>query len=253
MHYSSKNYGFTQSQTLLILFVVLLVLFVLIFVPFHNSTKRKITVAKLKMVYTMLYQANNKYSINADSLSDYFDTALSPEEFGEEYYIPFLNIEDICSDNQNKCWNEVQYKDLGGRKFSNKAAYSIILKNGAVIGFSKDKNGLMNLIVDIDGKTGKNQLGYDVFVFSFYNNNLIPKLCEDSVYEIYIKDGMHFGGYDKCGIPQDIYDYKELYSKDLADACNKKAPRSLDGIGIGAACSALIFKSNWTIDKIYPW
>ncbi len=105
------------------------------------------------------------------------------------------------------------------------------------------------MIVNIDGNAGENILGRDVFVFSFYNADYPPQLCDESVYKNkVIKSGMHFGGYDKCGIPYDTYSHNELH-----ETCNKKAFKSEDGLGVGSSCLALIQSGSWTIDKKYPW
>lgn len=256
MKFFSKKTGVTQSQTLLIVGIVFLVLFAFIAVPFYNSCRQKSVVVKLRTIYTMLAQANKMYSLVSGAEQNEYETGLEAADFAKKYFVPYLNVKNECEDKQDACWQEVEYTDLGGKKFRDKITYSVILANNAVVGFAKDKNGLLNLFVDIDGKVGQNKLGYDVYVFSFYNNRVANELCaakDNPKSSAYIKDGLHFGGYDACGVPQDVYDYKDIYGKDLVDGCNKKAKRSPDGAGVGAACSALIYKSNWTIDKIYPW
>ena len=109
------------------------------------------------------------------------------------------------------------------------------------------------MIVDINGKAGSNRLGKDIFVFSFYNNELKPDICDKSVYKKLVNNGLHTGGYDKCGIPQDVYDYDELISKEFYEACNKRAPTDSLGLGTGSACGALLKNNNWVMDKQYPW
>lgn len=63
------------------------------------------------------------------------------------------------------------------------------------------------------------------------------------------QNGIHLGGFDKCGIPQDVYDYNQLSSKNFEDGCNKSSPQNVYGNGVGSACLAFIKASNWTIDK----
>lgn len=232
--------------------IVFLVLFAFIAVPFYNSCKQKSVIAKLKTLNKQLASANNIYSLATDSNPDDYDYNMEVNEFVEKYFMPYLKVKSTCKKAQDACWNKVQYTDLAGRKYFDKINYSIVLSDNTVLGFSKNKDGLFSIIADIDGKAGKNKLGRDVFVFYFYNDKVSAELCKNSETQ-YIKKGMHFGGYDKCGIPHDIKDYLEVYSKSLDDSCNKKAPHNPNGIGVGAACLALIFKSNWAIDKIYPW
>ncbi len=249
---SLKKDGVTQSQTLLIMGIVGLVLFAFIAVPFYNSCKQKQVITKLKTLNTQLAQANKIYSLATSTNPDEYDYNLSIDKFAETYYTPYMKIVSTCKESQDECWNKIQYTDLAGKKYIDKIKYSIILSDKTVIGFYKNKDGLISIIADIDGKAGKNKLGRDVFVFYFYNDKVSSELCKKSN-DIYIKKGMHFGGYDKCGIPHDMNSYSEVYGKDLEDSCNKKAPNTQNGIGVGAACLALIYKGNWTIDKIYPW
>ena len=49
------------------------------------------------------------------------------------------------------------------------------------------------------------------------------KICDEKVYKKFpIQSGLHLGGYDKCGIPHDIYNYEDLISRDFYEGCNKK-------------------------------
>ena len=217
-----KRVAVTLMQTMLIVGIVFLVLFMILAVPMYNSYKQK------KAVYSFL-----------NTLT---------------YFTPYLSINNYCKESQEQCWKTPQYKDLKNTRMYDKSKYSIILADKTVLGFFKNKNGLISLIVDIDGPVGVNRLGRDVFVFYFYNNRQRPKLCPEKVYnEHYIAEGMHLGGYDKCGIPHDRYTLTDFYQNKFEDGCSKKSKSTDDGVGLGAACGALISKSGWVIDKSYPW
>lgn len=253
-HKFRKFRAITQSQTLLIIGIVFLVIFATISVPFYKSCKQKIAISKLRTLHAQLVDANHRAFLSTMTNMNEFDTTLPIDKFAETYFTSQLPVEKYCKESQKECWGDIQYKDLQKKSTTNKITYSIILKNGTVLGFSKDKNNLITLITDIDGKVGDNKLGRDVFVFYIYNTLQRPKLCEDSVYnKYYIANGLHFGGYDKCGIPHDVRPYPELFSPDLEDGCNTKSKPNPVGVGVGAACLSLIKVSNWTIDKIYPW
>ena len=245
----------TQSQTVAIMGIVGLILFAMIAVPFYKSCKQKETVTKLKVIHSAMTQANKLYSLaTSDAIGEYSVEDESTEEFAQRYFTPYMKGIKVCNTSQDNCWNKLQYTDLLNNKYIDKIDYSIILSTKAVLGFYKDENGIMSIITDINGKSGENKLGKDVFVFTFYSNNKNANLCDKSVYEQkYISEGLHFGGYDECGIPFDTYTYTELSSKDLKDGCDKNAPKSENGIGVGSACLARIYAVNWTIDKKYPW
>ena len=244
----------TQSQTMLIMGIVFLVVFALIAVPFYNSVKQKIAITKLRTLYTQLIDASHRAFISSMTNMNEFDTTLPIDKFAQIYFTSQLPVERYCIEKQGECWNPIQYSDMTNSLFDNKVTYSVVLKGGTVLGFSKNVNNLITLIVDVDGKFGDNKLGRDVFSFYIYNNTQRPTICTEDIYEkYYVKDGVHFGGFDRCGVPHDAYPYEELYSLTLDDGCNPEAPPSPLGVGVGAACSALIKASNWTIDKIYPW
>ena len=136
----------------------------------------------------------------------------------------------------------------------NKAMYSVVLADGSIIGFNKDKNDFVTLLVDINGKVKPNRLGQDVFMFSIYNAEEPPEICDKQKYEnLMTYSGIHLGGLDKCGIPLDTYSYADLASKDIEDSCNKKSSASLTGFGVWSACAALLKLNAWTVDKNYPW
>lgn len=252
--FCNKRCGITQMQTLLIMGIVFLVLFALIAVPFYNSYKQKKSITKLRTLYSTLMQANKNYSLIAAVNMGSFDTSMPINVFAETYFTPYLTINSYCKGAQTECWNSPQYKDLANNKVFDKSLYSIILQDKTVLGFSKNKKGLVTMIADIDGLSGDNKLGRDIFVFYIYNNETRPVLCDDEEYNKYnISNGIHIGGYDKCGIPHDVHSYKELFGDKLEDGCNKSAPINEGGIGSGGACAALIKSSNWAIDKIYPW
>lgn len=249
-NYLRLNEGVTLSQTLTIMSIVFLVLFILIAAPFYTSYKQKQSMTKLKQVYSLLMQTNIQYALANKEENE----NLTTEDFVNKYYKPYLPVEYICSDSQEKCWNQIQYIDLNNKKIFNKIDYSLVLVNRAVLGFGKTKDNLRYAIIDVDGKVGKNKLGRDVFVFYMYDNKIAKTLCDkNDLNQHYISDGLHFGGWDECGIPHDTYSYEDLYSKNVKDGCNKKSPSNITGLGIGAGCTAIVKYLNWTIDKIYPW
>lgn len=254
MRVLNKRFGITQLQTILIMGIVSLILFAMIAVPFYNAYKKKFTVSRLLVLYSTLVKANREYAIINGEDIGHFDINMTVNNFAERYFLPYMPISYYCKGQQNDCWNTPQYTDLKGNKKINQALYSIVMQNNTVIGFHRDTNGYISLIVDIDGKSGYNKLGKDVFLISFYDNNNKPTICAPEEYEKFnVKDGFHFGGYDKCGIPVDVYAVDELMSETFPDGCNKKAPALISGTGVGSSCLPIIKANSWTIDKKYPW
>ncbi len=251
---NKRKGNITLSQTVLIVGIVALLLFAMILVPFYKSYQQKLAIVKYQKAYAMLQQANRMYSLVSGEPMNKYNTSLPVNVFAETYFTPYLQISEYCKGKQDSCWNSPQYKDLKNRKKSNMALYSIILDDNTTIGFHKNKQGLMTIILDTNGKTGENTLGKDIFVFSFYDNENHPKLCDEKPSQNKnIPNGIHFGGYNKCGIPQDTLEYNDLISKKGFDTCNKNAETNELGLGAGTACGALLRVNNWAMDKNYPW
>lgn len=247
--------GFTQSQQLLVIGIIFLILFALIAVPLYNLCKQKGIVTRLQAVHSILEQAKHKYFLETGDLLTNYDEKISVEDFAKTYFVPYLSVKKSCSKkNQVACWGHLKYTDLSKNAISNNSDYSIALESGTVVGFSKSKEGFITMLIDINGPVGENKLSRDIFVMYIYNNKLQPKACSLDEYKKYnISNGIHFGGYTKCGIPHDVLPYEQLFSKILEDGCNKKAIKQKGGFGSGTACAALIKRSQWRIDKIYPW
>jgi len=251
----SKRNARTALESVVIFGTVSLFVFFVMVCPMYITYQKKQAITSYRLVYSKLTQANKMYSlVNSDGMNN-FNTSLPVDKFAEKYFVPYLDTVTLCKTSQDKCWKNPQYKDLKNRKMIDKSTYSVRLTDRSVVGFHKNKQGLMSVIVDINGSAGVNKLGKDVFVFYFYNKAFQPKLCENvNTNGKIINNGLHYGGYDKCGIPHDTYSYPDLYKKDLFDGCSKKAITDTDfGLGAGAACGAVLNKTDWVMDKIYPW
>lgn len=245
----------SQIKNIIVSMLVSVLIFASILLPFYANFKQKKAIVTYRTVYSKLLLANRLYATLDSQEQGVYDTTISANDFAEMYFTPYLTIESFCKGDQSACWKKPPYKDLKNTKYFNKSMYSIVLDNNSVIGFHKEpKQNLMSIIVDTDGIKGQNKLGKDIFVFYFYNDKTRPTLCKDSVYkDKEIPNGIHFGGYDECGIPQDYYDYKKLYDKKFPDACSKKAEAGKYGLGVGAACGAMLYKNSWVMDNKYPW
>ncbi len=244
----------TQSQTILIVGIVFIILVFTVGVPFLKSVKLKTLESKLKVLHFQLLNSSNTSFMRYSETPGDFDVTLPISDFIRHYFSLDMPIVAKCKEDTSPCWGAIQYKDLANKTYSNKFTDGYVLNNGAVVGFRKTEDNQVSILLDVDGKSGENVLGHDVFIYSIYNNSHKPKLCDETVYnEHYIQNGLHVGGVDKCGIPHDVYDYTKLRSPELEDSCNKKSVSYENGFGVGAACSAVIKVQDWTIDKNYPW
>ena len=245
---------FNRAILSVIILITIVVSFGFLVCHFYNISMQKVAITKLKSIHAELIQASRISSMVHNEDMGNFQMDIPINLFAEKYFTPYLRIDSYCKGNQDSCWNSPQYKDLKGNAYFNKSLYSVVLTDGSVVGFNKDKNNIITLIVDVNGKVKPNKLGQDVFLFSLYNTENHPEICEKSEYDkLSIYSGIHLGGVDKCGIPHDTYSYIDLVSAKFEDGCNKKASSSTNGFGVGSACLAVLKLNAWAVDKNYPW
>ena len=246
--------NFNRAILAVIILIVLVGVFGWMVCYFYNVSMQKFSISKIKSIHAELIQASRLSALVHNEDMGVFKTDMPVNLFAEKYFTPYLNINSYCKGSQDNCWKTPQYVDLHGTPYFNKSMYTVVLTDGVVIGFNKDKNNLVNLIVDVNGKVKPNKLGHDVFIFSVYNAETPPGICKKSEYnKSALYSGIHFGGLDKCGVPHDAYGYSELTDATFEDGCSNKSPASVSGFGAGSACLAVLKHNSWNIDKNYPW
>jgi hypothetical protein len=89
------------------------------------------------------------------------------------------------------------------------------------------------LFVDINGASGPNRMGRDVFAFTLMDNKIIP-----------------FSQYN-YDMPRSCQYFGNIGSGGTSGQCNKTAQGGI--FSPGSYCSTVIFCHNWTFPKNYPW
>ena len=252
--------AFTLAEVLLTLGIIGVVAAITIpnLIAAHQ---KKAAVTGIIAAQSILNQAVKMYAQDTDEEgSNEFDTTLSTKDFAEKYFKPYLKVAQVCTKMSDGCWktaNFYGYYDLSGKKQTETVPYSLVLNNGMILGFNKiDGTNLISILVDINGRGGRNVLGKDIFVFYTYNN---ANLC-DYGFEKWknVKNGIYPGGFDNCGAPHVAYSREELMAPSkVLRSCNKLGSHSGDGqgkrTGPGTACAAVIYKDGWKISSDYPW
>lgn len=253
-----RRKAFTLAEILITLGVIGIVAAMTI-PTLHTAHQKHAAVAGIIEAQSILNQAVKMYTADTDEEgSADFDTKLSAQKFAEKYFKPYLKVARVCTKMEDGCWESGDfygYYDIAGRKIRNTVPYSLVLNNGMIFGFSKiSGTNLISIVVDINGKSKRNVMGKDVFVFYTYNSD---NLCNYSYPEWkMIKNGIYPGSFNDCGAPHIAYSRKQLLAKnDVLRACNKSAPDVSAGgrTGAGSACAAVIFKDGWKISSDYPW
>ena len=119
---------------------------------------------------------------------------------------PHFNISKVLGNGSsiNQIFSKANYKDLDGRTYSNFSSfYWFVLNDGALVGLSYDSELKTPLLqVDINGLKRPNQLGKDLFFFTFNDRNDAPVLAgypkwwvKDTVFcSQELKSGWYSGG-----------------------------------------------------------
>jgi type II secretory pathway pseudopilin PulG len=223
---SCKKAAFTLAETLIAIGIIGVVSALIIPNLVKNYQQRQ-TIVKLKKVYALLSQTM-RASVDDNGDVDDWDFTLSEEEFMTKYFAPYIKISKIDGVVH-------KYKNLAG---ANAGALSLYyaLPDGAYVYQFSWKHFIMknHFVVDINGASGPNRYGRDVFIFTFWDNKLIPY----SQYSPGSIKALCSSWHAKAG------------NSGSSGQCTKT---SQGGFGAGSYCSTVIFCNNWTIPKGYPW
>ena len=214
--------GFTLAEILITLGIIGVVAALTMPALIANYQKQEI-LSRLKKSYTVINQAL-KMSENDNGEYKYWDTDLSPDEYLNNYWLPYINVNQLCTDysvcgyKSNTPWsrynrggNYTRFIDSTWRRpflTADGILYSISVKGGNE--FAKNL-----IIVDVNGPKKPNRFGHDVYLFS--------RTAEG---------GIRPFGYDK--------------SSDEIDT-NCKRASDMD------YCAAKIIKDGWQFAKDYEW
>ncbi len=187
--------GFTLAEVLITLGIIGVV--AAMTVPtLVAKYQEKVTVNKLKKMYSVLTQAYNMYKIDNEPEALPF----TPEGGHKAFNIfkPYLKIAKDCGTSISGCFYMGMYKQLNGidhRKYSeSQNYYKVLLNDGSAIIF-RGGNGNLDLEVfyDVNGETPPNAWGKDLFEFDVKNKKVVP--C-----------GMdHAAGYEEaCKAPDNV-------------------------------------------------
>ena len=214
----------------------------------QQHQKKEITVALEKMYTTLMQAANTYQALNEVYITD-FDTSLSAKDFMETYFNPFLNISMVCKDDTD-CWYGKRQPKAIDEKTDIKIDYGVILADGRILGVKKRAGGVV-FFFDVDGPSGFNRSGHDIFNYFLINANTLGTYEDCEPVMKTLQSGIYPGGYTSCFRPFTTYSREELLGTSIHRSCNKNTVVSEDGGG-GDACAALIMQDGWEMKKDYP-
>lgn len=230
---------FTLAEVLVTLSIVAVVA-VLLISSIISHYKKLYTEVRLKQIYSILdntldiAKINNMSSLSQMAYDSVHNTEgmSSGAYFLENYIAKYVNLDRKCYNGSTSCRgiggytltgdkNGDFFKDLNGI-VRNESYYlagnsQIVLKNGIAVSVALiQDSGLVYMRVDINGKKAPNQLGHDIFAFSF----LPAAWCKN-----------------------------DILITAQQPSCDTKNTKC-EGTGLG--CAAPIQKNNWKIPQNYP-
>lgn len=223
--------GFTLAEVLITLGIIGVVASLTLPAIIMNYQKKE-TVARLKKVYSILYQAIIMSEVDNGPIESW-DRNETPYSYFNKYLKPYIkNIQSTNYDRNNmplyKCANGTIENSF---TYLYQNAGVMVLSDGSMIFLSKVKSTVSNSIaVDLNGFNKPNIIGRDFFMFSIPINDSLHKLVP---YGAYNTSDMPFGEWKRENTQKGSY------------ACSRE--------GRGQFCSALIMIDGWEIKDDYPW
>lgn len=231
IHYrTDKNCsnGFTLAEVLITLGIIGVVAALTIPTLIQNH-KKKVTVTQLKSTYSILTQAVDSAKIEHGDISTW-DFELDNADFAKKYVLPYLKVVKTISGLDNAWRLKTLSKNGTDTVFiswaHNPDDLVYIISNGAGITVKHFLDLRMDIVVDINGAKGPNEIGTDGFVFEFSkaNNQIVP-----------------------VGITKDR---NTLLNNSGGYGCIRENNAQYYQ---GTYCGALIMMDGWQISKEYPW
>lgn len=182
-----RNYrfkGFTLAEVLITLGIIGVVA-ALTIPTLINNYQEKVTVTKVKKMYSTLSNAYALYVMDNGESETYPENAAGAIE-AFNIFKPYLKISQDCGTFGQGCIYEGRYKlksgELNNNYSESNVYYKAVLSDGSTIWIRGGGGGHLDTIgsysspifYDVNGKSGPNQWGYDLFGFRIYGETLEP-------------------------------------------------------------------------------
>ena len=203
-----------------------------------TTHQQKVTVTKLQKAISILNQA---YKLSFDDVGEPEDAfSMGSDEYFKQYWSPYIKVSTICTRDSNYCGYNTNnpFVSLDGTNanvglfVSNASRISFLTPDGFLYiiytgNYATQPDGTKKwqsfprVLVDINGPTGPNRQGRDVFWLLRTQNN--------------------GGGIQPVGYNESLEMVQSSCSYDVS------------GSGAGNCCADYIRRSGWSINKDYPW
>lgn len=223
--------GFTLAEVLITLGIIGIVAAITL-PSVIGKYQKKVTVERLKKVYTSLSQALI-YSVKDNDEIEYWDSKYygnyTTERFVERYLSPYLNMNAVPLDPASKdpIYDRYHYTRY-------------YLEDGTALSFNLTE--ALKIEVDLNGDKGPNKYGRDRFIYY---------LCFKKMDYFNYGAGTVLFNIPKAGLYPDGYGVKNRNGllNEHNRGCNSNNDQSFNG----AFCTGLIMFDGWEIKDDYNW
>ena len=226
--------GFTLSEILITLGVIGVIAAMTLPSVVKNYQKKSVE-TRLKKSYSLLSQTIKRAEVDNDTL-DHWDYTLTAEEFADKYIMPYIKAEKI----EFGKW----FKEIKGTVHKDTLSESLALQlaDGS-IWYIRQNSSVVNktiIVIDINGKHGRNIGGKDIFFFEILPEKRVNYNCG-------------WGNFAKnVTVPGLYYDGYGINDSNLKTDEWRGCMKNDNNKTNYAFCTALIVKNNWKIPDDYP-
>ena len=233
--------GFTLAETLVTLTILGLVA-ALTIPGIIRHYKKIVTEVKLKAIYSQLSNIVEQMNVVDGFLPKLVDDEFlgrtknnAANYFAETYLKKYLKYTDTCEVTKStaSCGFFVKLTPYDGVSNDNNGLlisqmYRFKLNNGMYLGLVWIGSNTFALVVDINGKSGPNKVGHDIFYFALHGMPTSSSLVEQNDVD--------------CGRMEHYIDSYYVNYSWIRNECK----------GNGMACTCPIMKNNFKIPNDYP-
>ena len=175
MFVQDDKYGFTLAEVLITLGIIGIVA-AMTMPSLIQKYQEKVTVNKLKKMYSVLSQAYTLYKIDNDVVDEF---EMSPEGAVKVFQMfqKYLKIAKICGPTTKGCIYSGNYSHQNdtGYGYDTQYYYNVRLTDGSALTFrGGDEPTLFQIFYDINGELPPNKWGTDFFEFDGYEDRIMP-------------------------------------------------------------------------------
>lgn len=179
---SSFKKGFTLAEMLIVLAVIGIVAAIMIASVAASSQKTRL-ISALQKANNVFVNVANRSQAEGDMM-DTWNYSLDVGEFANRYFTPRFNIIKNCGTTEEGCFADAYVRNDGSDATSSTTGgdfYKFVVSDGTSIGIKLETEGdqactatnpsiCARLVVDVNGLSGPNKWGKDVFEFQILGN-----------------------------------------------------------------------------------